>query len=89
MIPDQASASVACAHGFHHDCPVWRDECACTCHGDATACRMCGAVTTPAQRADHRARTSRDAARAYVTWCRTNNRTPNPHIEARANQEDQ
>lgn len=55
----------------------------------ATECRVCGAVTTPAQRAAYRARVSRDAARAYVTWCRNNNRTPNPHIEARANQEDQ
>ena len=54
-----------------------------------TECRVCGAVTTPAQRAAYRARVSRGAARAYVIWCRANNRSPNPHIEARANQEDQ
>jgi len=54
----------------------------------ATECRVCGALTTPAQRAAYRARVGRDAARRYVTWCRRNNRTPNPQIEARA-QEDQ
>ena len=53
----------------------------------ATECRSCGAVTTPAERAVHRARVARDAARVYVHLARINGRTPNPQIVARANEE--
>lgn len=50
-------------------------------------CRACGATTTPEQRAAHRARVARDAARVYVHLARQNGRTPNPQIVARANEE--